>query len=79
MRPGDVRLKPDPESGWRGKVDRVEPHSDYTVMEIQVDGGRFLVREDGERRYEVGDRVSLSMAPDRLHVFDERGLRLNVV
>ena len=78
VRPEHVRLNHDPTAGWRGTVTRVEPRDDRTVVEVHVDGGDFVAREDGECRYEVGDRVSLAMARQHLHVFDAPGGRLVV-
>ena len=78
VRPEYVRLRPAPTPGWPGRVTRVESSDDRTVIEVHVDGGDFVAREDGESRYEVGDRVSIAMAPKHLYVFDAPGDRLVV-
>ena len=79
VRPEHVRLQLDPTTGWRGKVTRVESCGTQTTIEVRVDGGDFVAREDGESRYQEGDRVSVAMAPKHLHVFDARGDRLDVL
>jgi ABC-type sugar transport system ATPase subunit len=78
VRPEYVRLRPAPTPGWPGRVTRVESSADRTVIEVHVDGGDFVAREHGESRYQVGDRVSIAMAPKHLYVFDAPGDRLVV-
>ena len=78
VRPEHVRLHSEPTAGWRGRVTRVESSDDRTVIEVHVDGGDFVAREDGESRYRVGDRVTVAMAPKHLYVFDAPGDRLVV-
>ena len=78
VRPEHVRLRPDPSTGWRGRVTRVESLGTQTRIDVRVDGGDFVAREEGESRYQPGDQVSVAMAPAHLHVFDARGGRLEV-
>ena len=78
VRPEHVRLQRHPAAGWRGRVTRVDSSDDRTVVEVHVDGGDFVAREDGESRYEVGDQVTIAVAPKHLHVFDAPGDRLAV-
>lgn len=78
VRPEHVRLQPDPSTGWRGRVTRVESIGTHTRIDVRVDGGDFIAREDGESRYQPGDQISITMAPAHLHVFDARGGRLEV-
>ena len=78
VRPEHVRLQREPSAGWRGRVTRVESRDDSTMVEVHVDGGDFVAREDGESRYQVGDRVTVAMAPKHLYVFDAPGDRLVV-
>ena len=79
VRPEHVRLRPDPASGWRGTVIRVESRRERTTVEVQVDGGRLVAREDTRRPYQIGDRVAVAIEPLHLYVFDDRGDRLDVV
>ncbi len=78
VRPEHVRLQRAPAAGWRGRVTRVESTDDRSVIEVHVDGGDFVAREDGHSRYQVGDRVAVAMAAKDLHVFDAPGDRLVV-
>ena len=78
VRPEHVRLQREPMAGWRGRVTRVDSGDDRTVVEVHVDGGDFVAREDGESRYKVGDQVTIAMAPKHLYVFDAPGDRLAV-
>ncbi len=78
VRPEHVRLKRDPTAGWRGRVTRVESSHTRTVIEVHVDGGDLVAREDQESMYRVGDQVTVTMAPKYLHVFDAPGDRLVV-
>ncbi len=78
VRPEHVRLERDPTAGWRGRVTRVESSHTRTVIEVHVDGGDFIAREDRESRYRVGDQVAVTMTPKHLHVFDAPGDRLVV-
>jgi multiple sugar transport system ATP-binding protein len=73
VRPEYVRLRPASTPGWSGRVTRVESSNGRSVLEVHVDGGDFVAREDGESRYEVGDWAS-----NNLHVFDAIGDRLVV-
>ena len=79
VRPEHVRLERKPDTGWRGTVTTVEARHGHTTIGVRVDGGNFVAREEGESPYETGDRVAVSMASRQLHVFDERGVRLEVV
>lgn len=79
IRPEHVRLGARSTPGWRGTVSRVEPIADGLAVEVTVDMGEFVAREDTTSSYEVGDVVSLSLPSKHLHVFDERGGRLDVV
>lgn len=78
VRPERVRLQRDPTTGWRGTVTRVDPVGGAIVVEVRVDGGEFVAREEGDGAYHVGDRVSVAMAPRDLYVFDAPGDRLEV-
>ncbi len=79
IRPEHIRLNPDPTAGWRGKVEAIRSQEGPTMIEVHVDGGEFIVREEGESSYKVGDRVSISMPARHLHVFDAHGGRLEMV
>ena len=78
VRPEHVRLRREPATGWRGTATRVEPSAGGTVIEVRVDGGEFVAREDGDSTYHVGDRVLVALAARHLHVFDAPGDRLKV-
>ena len=79
VRPEHVRLSPDAASGWQGTVAGVESRGDRTTVEVRVDGGCFIACGDNATSHRPGDRVAVQMAAKHLHVFDERGDRLDVV
>ena len=76
IRPEHVRVLPDPSSGWRGKVSRVEVMEESTLVSVRVDGGEFTASYKKKSAYQSGDSVALSMESKYFHVFDERGQRL---
>ena len=79
IRPEHVRLRTGSTAGWKAKVSSVTPIENSTAIAVTVDMGAFVAREDGEVRYKVGDTVLLTLPRKHLHLFDQRGLRLDVV
>jgi len=79
IRPEHVRLRDGSTAGWKAKVSSVTPADNGTAIAVTVDMGAFVAREEGEVRYKVGDTVLLTLPRKQLHLFDQRGLRLDIV
>lgn len=61
-----------------GRVRLVEPTGAQTHVVLDVGGSTVTAIVDGERRIAAGDSVSLSIAPERMHIFERSsGVRLN--
>jgi len=63
---------------WRGKVGVSEHLGSDTFLRVDVDGvGTLTVRADGEFTARHGDEVGLTPDPERIHRFDNAGLRIS--
>ena len=49
-----------------------------TTVQVKVDMGSFVVRDDDGADYQTGDVVVVMLPPKHLHVFDDRGSRLDI-
>ncbi|MCD2365540.1 ABC transporter ATP-binding protein [Sulfitobacter mediterraneus] len=57
-----------------GQIDIVEHLGDHTNLHLRLPDGSALVAEtDGQSTAGAGDDIKLSVAPDRLHLFDADG------
>lgn len=79
VRPEHVEVRRNPAGGWQGTVSHVEFRGGGTIVEVRVDGGCFVAFDPGKLGCRPGERVAVQMAAKHLHVFDERGDRLEVV
>ena len=79
IRPEHVGLRTGSTAGWKAKVSSVTPIESGSAIAVTVDMGAFVAREKGEVRYKVGDTVLLTLPRKHLHLFDQRGLRLDIV
>lgn len=65
------------EGSWQGQVNVSEHLGSDTFLHIQVDGvGAITARADGDFPAKHGDTVYLTPEPDRIHRFDNNGLRI---
>jgi multiple sugar transport system ATP-binding protein len=55
--------------GVRGNVFMVEHLGNSTIIHVQTDGGALVAQQDGDSSVKVGENVSLSLSPERLHLF----------
>ena len=78
IRPEHVQLRTG-SNGWKAKVSSVTPCKGGVAVAVTVDMGAFVAREEGDARHAVGDTVLLTLPPRHLHVFDDRGGRLDVL
>jgi len=63
---------------WRGKVGVSEHLGSDTFLRVDVPGVGFLtVRADGDFPARHGDEVGLTPDPERIHLFDDAGLRIS--
>ena len=76
IRPEHIRVLPASEPGWRARVTRVDPEAPGHV-EVEAEGERMLAASTGA--HQVGDPITLRIAPRYLHVFDVKGGRLRQV
>ena len=79
IRPEYVRLRDRGVTGWKARVSAVDPAETGTTVEVTVDMGVFVALHQGEVSYQLGQDVSLALPAKHLHVFDERGGRLDVI
>ena len=79
IRPEHVGLRTGSTAGWKAKVSSVTPIESGSAIAVTVDMGAFVAREKGEVRHKVGDTVLLTLPRKHLHLFDQRGLRLDIV
>ena len=77
VRPEHIGLSPDAGS-WAGTVGVSEHLGSDTFFHVQVEGlpDPVTVRAGGEVDMHYGDRIFLTPDPDRIHRFDDRGLRI---
>ncbi|NND90507.1 MAG: ABC transporter ATP-binding protein, partial [Granulosicoccus sp.] len=62
---------------WRGKVGVSEHLGSDTFLRVDVDGiGTLTARAGGEFPARHGDTVGLTPDPERMHRFDDNGLRI---
>ena len=63
---------------WRGLVGVSEHLGSDTFLRVEVEGiGTLTARADGEFPARHGDTVGLTPDPERIHRFDEAGLRIS--
>ncbi len=63
---------------WRGVVGVSEHLGSDTFLRVEVEGiGTLTARADGEFPARHGDTVGLTPDPERIHRFDEAGLRIS--
>ena len=79
IRPEHVKLKAGSTHGWKATVSSVTPIENGTAIEVTVDMGAFVAREDRTVARKVGDTVLLTLPRKYLHLFDDRGVRLDIV
>ena len=79
IRPEHVKLKAGSTHGWKATVSSVTPIENGTAIEVTVDMGAFVAREEGKVAHKVGDTVFLTLPRKHLHLFDDRGVRLDIV
>jgi multiple sugar transport system ATP-binding protein len=72
VRAEDVVLQPGVEGDLRGEVLVREPLGNETIYVIEIDGVSLTAKVAPKIRLEVGQPVSLSFNPARLHLFDEK-------
>ncbi len=59
-----------PGAGLRGCVTTVEPLGAETVLNVDTDGTRIVVRVGGESRARIGDVIDLELDRASVHLFD---------
>ena len=77
IRPEHIRVLPASEPGWRATVTRVDGLAAPGHVEIEAERERMIVATGGA--HQVGEPVTLRIAPRHLHVFDVKGGRLRQV
>jgi multiple sugar transport system ATP-binding protein len=72
LRPEDVSAARSDAPTLSGIVDTVLPIGSDRFLGFKIDGSDVFVRVDKETHHREGERVSLSLVPDRLHLFDKQ-------
>ena len=73
IRPSDIDLSHGTEeTGWGGEVYLVEQVGRSHVFSIKVNGDLLKVKTPMEFEAAVGDKLNLSLDPDRIYLFDEQ-------
>jgi ABC-type sugar transport system ATPase subunit len=73
LRPEQLHV--DPAGPLAITVDVVEPLGSDTLVYGKIGGDRVLVRVDPLTPAKAGDRMTLSIAPEHLHIFDLHSTR----
>jgi ABC-type sugar transport system ATPase subunit len=76
IRPHDVELVAPEGADLCGSVDIVEPLGHAQVVHVATPAGRLLAVIAPDRRVTAGDTVGIRIPLDRLHRFDEQGMRI---
>lgn len=79
IRPEHVILRTGATHGWKAVVSAVQQVEDVTTIKVTVDMGLFVAREERNLQHKVGDIVHLNLPSRDLHLFDDRGVRLDIV
>ena len=74
VRPEDVEPQEDGE--FAGTVALTEPLGVETVVHIRSGEKTFLSTQSGMSSWKIGDEVRFSIIRERLHFFDEEGMRI---
>ncbi|MEM6636320.1 MAG: ABC transporter ATP-binding protein [Pseudomonadota bacterium] len=77
VRPEHIAASPD-EGTWKGTVGVSEHLGSDTFFHVQVEGqaNPITVRAGGEVDLHHGDKIFLTPDPERIHRFDDKGLRI---
>ena len=78
VRPEHVRVTREPQTkGWTAHVSLVEVHGSQVYLEVEANGVHLAVVERAEAGYKQGEKVWITLATDRLYIFDpQTGNRL---
>lgn len=70
VRPADVALRAPGDGTLEGAVALVEPLGRFSILTVEVGGSALKVKHPGPAPVRVGERVSLLVDRERVHVFD---------
>ena len=76
IRPHDVEIAEAARAELRGSIDVIEPLGHAQVLHVSTPSGHILAVVSPERRMIVGQTVGVRTREDRLHRFDEQGIRV---
>jgi multiple sugar transport system ATP-binding protein len=79
IRPEHVELSREPQpGGWQARVALVELHGSQSYLELEIGGLRLTAVAHPQAGHREGDRLWVSVAPARVHLFDAKnGPRLS--
>jgi ABC-type sugar transport system ATPase subunit len=76
VRPEDIQIATSAHDGWEeARALVVEPMGSEMLVTLDYRGHRLVARTAADLPVDADDRVWIRFAPERVHVFDERGRR----
>jgi multiple sugar transport system ATP-binding protein len=76
IRPEHLALAPAHDGDLTARVELIEPVGPVTYLDVMSGERALRASVPGNRRYEVGSAVGLSVDPESLHFFDAAGNRI---
>jgi multiple sugar transport system ATP-binding protein len=76
IRPEHLTLAPANNGDLTARVELIEPVGPVTYLDVTTGDRALRASVPGNRRYEVGSAVGLSVDPESLHFFDAAGNRI---
>src|SRR3712207_2502528 len=76
IRPEHLTLAPANDGDLTARIELIEPVGPVTYLDVMTGERALRASVPGNRRYEVGSAVGLTVDPESLHFFDATGNRI---
>ena len=76
IRPEHLMLAPANVGDLTARIELIEPVGPVTYLDVMTGDRALRASVPGNRRYEIGATVGLTVAPESLHFFDAAGKRI---
>ena len=76
IRPEHLTLAPANDGDLTARIELIEPVGPVTYLDVMTGDRALRASVPGNRRYEVGRAVGLTLDPESLHFFDAAGNRI---
>ena len=76
IRPEHLALAPANDGDLTARIELIEPVGPVTYLDVMSGSRALRASVPGNRRYEVGSAVGLTVDPESLHFFDAAGSRI---